>query len=75
MEHETDSDTNCSWCTWNNPRTIGKGTGRLRNKKTNKHHPDHSIAKIGQNTEKSPGDLRKIAVTQTPVKNNQLILV
>ena len=19
MEHEGDSDTNCNWCTWNNP--------------------------------------------------------
>ena len=31
--------------------------------------------KIGQNTEKSPGDLRKFAVTQTPVRNHQLMLV
>ena len=29
----------------------------------------------GQNTEKSPGDLRKLAVTQTPVKNHQLPLM
>ena len=28
----------------------------------------------GQNTEKSPGDLRRLAVTQTPVKNHQLKL-
>ena len=27
------------------------------------------ILKIGQNTEKSPGDLRGLAVTQTPVRN------
>ena len=25
----------------------------------------------GQNTEKSPGDLRRMAVTQTPVKDHQ----
>ena len=30
--------------------------------------------KIGQNTEKSPGDLR-LAVTQTPLKNHQLKLM
>ena len=29
----------------------------------------------GQNTEKSPGDLRKLAVTQTLVKNHQLKLM
>ena len=38
-------------------------------------HPDYSIIKIGQNIEKSPGDLRKIVVTQAPVKNHQLTLV
>ena len=27
------------------------------------------------NTEKSPGDLKKLAVTQTPVKNHQLKLM
>ena len=29
-----------------------------------------SIIENGQNTEKSPGDLRTLAVTQTPVKNH-----
>ena len=28
----------------------------------------------GQNTEKSPGDLRRLAAAQTPVKNHQLKL-
>ena len=31
-------------------------------------HPDYSIIKICQNTEKSPGDLRRPAVPQTPVR-------
>ena len=34
-------------------------------------HRDYSIIKIGQNSQKSPGDLRRLAVTQTPVKNHQ----
>ena len=34
-----------------------------------------NIVKIGQNTEKSPGDLRTIAVTQIPGENYQLTLV
>ena len=34
-----------------------------------------SIVEIGQNTEKSPGDLRRLAVTQTPVENHQLTLM
>ena len=37
--------------------------------------PNNSTVKISQNTEKSPGDLRRLAVTQTPVKDHQLMLV
>ena len=29
---------------------------------------NNSIIEIGQNTDKSPGDLRRLAVAQTPVK-------
>ena len=67
MVHNCDGDTNCGWCTWNNPQRIGKGTGRLGNKRTSGDHPNYIIHKIGQNTEKSAGDLRRLAVTQTPV--------
>ena len=38
-------------------------------------HPNVSIIENGQNTEKSPGDLRRLAVTQTPVKTHQLTLM
>ena len=38
-------------------------------------HPNDSIIEDGQNTEKSPGDLRRLAVTQSPVKDNQLTLL
>ena len=31
--------------------------------------------KIGQNTEKSHGELRRLAVTKTPVENHYLMLV
>ena len=41
---------------------------------TNGDHPNY-IIEIGQNTEKSPGDLRRLAVTKTPVKDHQLTLV
>ena len=34
-----------------------------------------SIIENGQNTKKSPGDLRRLAVTQTPVKNHRLTLM
>ena len=34
-----------------------------------------SITKNGQDIEKRPGDLRRFAVTQTPVKNHQLMVM
>ena len=52
------------------PQRLGKETGRLRNQRASRDHPDYIIIKIGQNTEKSPGDLRRHAVTQTPVKDH-----
>ena len=33
-------------------------------------HPNNSIIENGQNTEKSPGDLRRLAFTQSPVKDH-----
>ena len=74
MEHEGDGDTNCKWCARNNPQWIGALTGRLGNKRTSANYLNDGI-KIGRNTEKSPGDLRRLAVTQTPVKDHQLALV
>ena len=57
------------------PQTIVKGIGSLGYKKASGNHPKNSIIKIGQNTEKNPGYLRRLAVAQTPVKNLQLTLV
>ena len=53
MGHETDGDINRSWCTYDNFQKIGKGTERPGNKKTSENHPDNSIIKIDQNTEKT----------------------
>ena len=49
--------------TWNEPEKIVNGPRRLRNQTTRTEYPDYSIIKIGQNTVKSPGDLRKLAIT------------
>ena len=34
-----------------------------------------ALLRTAKNTETSPGDLRRLAVTQTPVKNHQLTLM
>ena len=58
--------------------TITKGlVQRLetKKKKTSEDHPNHSIVEIGQNTEKILGELRRLAVVQTLVRNHQILLV
>ena len=69
MEQESDDYTNCNWCSWYIQPMIGTRTGGLGNNGTGEDCPNYSIIEIGQNTEKSPGDLRRLAVTQTPVEN------
>ena len=46
-----------------------------KNQRMNRSHSDYSIIKIGQNPEESAGGLRRLAVTQTRVKDHQLILM
>ena len=52
-----------------------KGLKDLKNKMTGEDQPTYSIIKISQDTEESPGVLRRFVVTQTPVRNHQLILM
>ena len=72
MEHESDSDTNCNRYAQYSYQMIDKKTGGFRNNEPIGDHPNYSIIKIGQNTEKSSGDLKRLAVTQTLVKDHQL---
>ena len=75
MEHEGDDYTNRDWCFRYSNKRIIKRTGGLGSKKTSGDHPNYSIIENGQNTEKSPGDLRKLAVNQTQMKDHQQALV
>ena len=68
MEYESDDYTNCKWCFWYSHLRIGTRTGGLGNNGTGGDCQNYSIVEIGRNTEKSPGDLRKLAVAQTPGK-------
>ena len=49
---------------------IGKRTRGLGNQNLNGVHQNFRIIKIDQSTEKSPGDMRRFAVTQAPVNLN-----
>ena len=75
MEHVGDNYTNRDWCFWYSYQRIIKETGGLGGWRTSGDHPNYSIIKIGQNPEKSPGDLRRLDVTQTAVKDHQLKLM
>ena len=55
----------CNWGSWYCHKRIGTRTGRLENIGTGEDCQNYSILEIGQNTEKSHGDLRILAVTQT----------
>ena len=72
VEHEGDRDINCSWYAGNSPQRFGKMTGGIKNQK-NQEHTDRITAKISYNTQESPPDLKRLTVTQTPVKDHQLV--
>ena len=54
---------------------IIKRPGGLGSWRTGRDYPNDSIAENGQNPDTSPGDLSRLAVTQTPVKNHQRLLM
>ena len=66
---------NCDWYFWHCDWRIIKGPGGFGSWRTSGDHPNDSIIEDGLNTEKSPGDLRRPAVTQIPVKNHQQTLM
>ena len=75
MEHESDGDSNCKWRPRYSHQRFGTGTEGLGDKRTIGDHPNYRFGEISQNTEKSPGNLRRFAVTQTPVENHRLMLM
>ena len=75
MEHEGDGDTSCDWYTWNDTQKLIKAGGGFRNQTTSRNPPDNSIVGIVQNTEKSPGDLRRLTIIQTPAEDHPFTLV
>ena len=56
----------------NNTQRLGEETRKLTNQGTSRHHSDNSVIKTDSNTEKSPKDLIRLAITHTPVKDHKL---
>ena len=42
MKHKGDGDTNCNWCTWNNPQKLVPEAERFRNQRTSGVHANSS---------------------------------
>ena len=74
MEYVDDGDTNYNWCTCNDSQMLDKGGRRVRKVRASCDSSNYSIGEIGQNSGKSRGDLRRLAVTLTPVKGHPMIL-
>ena len=74
-EPESGSYTNCNWFSWYSHQRIDTRTEGLGNNRTCGDCPNYSIIEISQNTEKSARDLRRLAVTQIPMNDCQLMLM
>ena len=64
VRNECDGDTSCNWCTWNDPCKLGNRAGRVGNRRLTWDHLKYNIVQFGYNTEKSPGDLRRLAFSR-----------
>ena len=56
-------------------QTIGTVPEEYGNKGTRGDHPNNSIIEIVQNIDRSRGELKRLAVTQSPVQDGQLTLM
>ena len=74
MEHESYGNNNSNRGAQDSHQRIGTGTEGIGNKRMSSHHPNDNIVEIGQKTKKCLGDLRRLAITQAPLKDNQLSL-
>ena len=59
MEHEDDDYTNRDWCIKNSNQRIIEENEGLGSWRTSRDHPNYTIVENDQNTEKSPGDIRR----------------
>ena len=55
--------------------TVIKKLEELGNNRSNGDNLNYCFIEIDQNTKKSPGDLKKLFITQTPLKTYQPTLV
>ena len=75
VNHEVDSDTNSGGSVSNGPQKLAKETVRREDQSKRRDPLDYIIFENGQYTQVNPIDNRRLAVSQTPVKDHQLTMV
>ena len=75
MEHESDDYTIWNLCSCYSHQKIGTATGGHGNNRTSGVCQNYSIVEICRNTEIIPGDIGRLAVTQTSVGSHPLSLM
>ncbi len=60
MEYEVNGNTNCIGEFGTALQKLGKGNGRVGNRRTSRENLNDSIVKTGRNTKQSPGDMRRL---------------
>ena len=76
-EHESNDDTNCNWCTWNDLQRVGTGTGKVGNQRMDRDHLNLlRWTRILRRVLETGGDLQSFRPpsTKADVKNSQEIL-
>ena len=68
MNHESYGDFNFNCRAQYSYQRIGTRNGEYESKKTSRNYSDDFIVESGQNTKKSPEDVRENAITQIPVQ-------
>ena len=48
VEHKSDGDTICSWCTWNGTLGSGKEAEKIEDQKKNRDYPGPHTVKISR---------------------------
>ena len=68
VDHESNDNTDCNWCSWYSHQRISTRVGGFGNKRTSGDHPNYCNDEVGHDTVKSPENLKTLTVTQNPGK-------
>ena len=65
MEDDDDGGTTYDWCTLKDSQRLSKRAGEVENRRTSRDPPNYWTVDVNLNTEKNPGHLRRLAVSET----------